>query len=53
MGNQRAAGAVTTLCEGVAAHRHELRTGDPILLTVVGAGFASGCVLLRWVGDDA
>lgn len=49
MGNQGAAGVLATLSEGVALRSRELRAGDPILLTVVGAGFTSGSVLLRWL----
>jgi 3-oxoacyl-[acyl-carrier-protein] synthase-3 len=48
MGNQGAAGAVTTFCEGVERHAADLRDGDLFLLTVVGSGLTSGCVLLRW-----
>jgi 3-oxoacyl-[acyl-carrier-protein] synthase-3 len=48
-GNQGAAGVLTTLCAGLEQHASDLHDGDLILLTVVGAGFAAGAVLLRWI----
>jgi len=49
LGNQGAAGVVTTFCAGVERHAGELEDGDLFLLTVFGAGFTSGSALLRWV----
>lgn len=49
LGNQGAAGVVTTFCAGVERHAGELQDGDLFLLTVFGAGFTSGSALLRWV----
>lgn len=48
-GNQGAAGALAAFAEGVERHGPDLRDGDLILVTVVGAGFTSGSVLLRWI----
>ena len=52
-GNQGAAGVVTTLLGGIEKHRSTLRDGDLFLLTVVGAGFTNGSVLLRWIDSAA
>jgi 3-oxoacyl-[acyl-carrier-protein] synthase-3 len=52
MGNQGAAGALTTFCAGVEQHADELADGDLLLLSVVGSGLTSGCVLLRWISSD-
>jgi 3-oxoacyl-[acyl-carrier-protein] synthase-3 len=49
LGNQGAAGVVTTFCAGIERHAGELKDGDLFLLTVFGAGFTSGSALLRWV----
>jgi 3-oxoacyl-[acyl-carrier-protein] synthase-3 len=49
LGNQGAAGVVTTFCAGIERHGGELEDGDLFLLTVFGAGFTSGSALLRWV----
>lgn len=49
LGNQGAAGVITTFCAGIERHAGELRDGDLFLLTVFGAGFTSGSALLRWV----
>src|SRR5262249_24811739 len=49
-GNQGAAGVLSAFCAGVKRHAEELRDGDLFLLTVYGAGFTGGSVLLRWVG---
>jgi 3-oxoacyl-[acyl-carrier-protein] synthase III len=51
-GNQGAAGALAAFAEGVERHGSDLLDGDPILVTVVGAGFTSGSVLLRWIRRD-
>ena len=48
-GNQGGAGVLATFCEGVEKERDSLQDGDLILLTVVGSGFTSGAVLLRWI----
>lgn len=45
-GNQGAAGAPATLARAV--RRQRLQDGDPILVTVFGAGFAMGSALLRF-----
>ena len=52
MGNQGAAGVLTTFCAGVAQHADELADGDFLLLSVVGSGLTSGCVLLRWIASE-
>lgn len=48
-GNQGGAGVLATFCEGVEKQRDSLQDGDLILLAVVGSGFTSGAVLLRWI----
>jgi len=52
MGNQGAAGVLTTYAAGVEQHADTLRDGDWILMTVVGAGFTGGSLLLRWTHRD-
>ena len=46
------AAALAAFAEGVERHGSDLLDGDPILVTVVGAGFTSGSVLLRWIRRD-
>jgi 3-oxoacyl-[acyl-carrier-protein] synthase III len=48
LGNQGCAGIGTTLCAGIEQHEDDLEDGDLMLMTVFGAGFAGGSVLLRW-----
>ncbi|MDD9964756.1 MAG: ketoacyl-ACP synthase III [Myxococcales bacterium] len=51
-GNQGAAGALATLSQSVMAPEGgPLRSGELILMTVVGAGFTAGSVLLRWIAE--
>ncbi|HRC87236.1 MAG TPA: ketoacyl-ACP synthase III [Thermoanaerobaculia bacterium] len=52
IGNQGSAGVITTFCTRVAQRATQLDKGDLFLLTVFGAGFTSGSVLLRWVGES-
>ena len=52
MGNQGSAGVLTTLCTGIQEHAADLRDGDLFLLSVVGSGLTSGCVLRRWTTSD-
>ena len=52
-GNQGAAGVVTTLLAGLEEHEADLREGDLLLMTVVGAGFTGGSALLRWIDAGA
>ena len=49
LGNQGAAGVVTTLSAGLDAHAGGLADGDLLLLTTYGSGFTGGSALLRWV----
>jgi len=51
LGNQGAAGVITSFCMGLAEHGAELRDGDLFLLTVFGSGFTTGSVLLRYHAD--
>lgn len=48
-GNQGAAGAVTSLMQGIESTNGDLRDGDLFLMVVYGSGFTGGSVLLRWV----
>lgn len=52
VGNQGAAGVITTLCGGLREHAAELRHGDWLLATVFGSGFTSGSALFRWIDRD-
>lgn len=49
-GNTSAAGAPTSLFEGIERERDDLRDGDPMLVVTVGAGLNVAAALLRWVG---
>jgi len=51
MGNQGAAGVLTTFCAGVEKHADSLEDGDLFLLTMIGAGYTIGSVLLRWTSN--
>ena len=47
-GNHGAAGALTSFAAGIETHKDSLNDGELFLVSVVGAGFTGGSVLLRW-----
>ncbi|HEX4951996.1 MAG TPA: ketoacyl-ACP synthase III [Thermoanaerobaculia bacterium] len=53
VGNQGSAGVVTTFCTKVEEQASSFVPGDLFLLTVFGAGYTSGSVLLRWLDQRA
>lgn len=48
LGNQGAAGVITSFCMGLDRHADTLADGDLFLLTVFGSGFTTGSLLLRY-----